>query len=96
MPEGVYTADELAERLPPDCLLLGEGVAVVGDALRERLGPGVRIAPPDLAPSARHVGVLGARALAAGLDVDVATLVPRYLRRPHAEVQRTGERFEAR
>ena len=94
VPEGVYTAEELAGRLPPDCLLLGEGVAVAGEALRERLGPEVRIAPPDLGPSARHVGALGARALAAGLDADVDGLVPRYLRRPQAEVQRTGLRFE--
>ena len=95
LPEGVYTESELAERLPAQCLLLGDGVAVVGQALRTRLGPGVRLAPPEWRPAASCVGMLAARALAAGGGIDPALLVPRYLRRAEAEVKRTGERFES-
>jgi tRNA threonylcarbamoyladenosine biosynthesis protein TsaB len=95
LPEGVYTPDGLAERLPAACVLVGEGALLCGERLREQLGSGVRIiAPPAGDPHARHVGALGARCLARGEGVDPAALVPRYLRRAEAEVKRTGKRFE--
>ena len=40
------------------------------------------------------VGRLGQRAVAAGTVTRADALVPRYVRRAEAEVQRTGERFE--
>ncbi len=95
LPEGVYTPDELAEALPRACQLVGEGAALCGEWLQERIGPGVRIAQAQAGESlACHVGALGARRLARGEGVDPATLVPRYLRRAEAEVKRTGQRFE--
>ena len=95
VPEGVYTPEELASRLHGTCVVVGEGVAVCGLALRRRLGPEVRLVPPPAGvPAARHVGTLGAGMLAAGGGVDVAALVPRYVRRAEAEVKRTGWRFE--
>ena len=93
--EGVYTPEELAAALPATCTLVGEGADICAVALRGRLGEGVSLASPELAlPTARSVGVLGARQLAAGGGVDAAELVPRYLRRAEAEVRRTGIRFQ--
>jgi hypothetical protein len=40
------------------------------------------------------VGRLAAPVLVAGRGVDPADLVPRYVRRAEAEVQRTARRFE--
>jgi tRNA threonylcarbamoyladenosine biosynthesis protein TsaB len=92
---GVYTPEELARKLPPACVLVGEGIAVCGEWLRERLGQGLRLHPPPASdPSARHVGALGAALLSRGGGIDAADLLPHYLRRAEAEVQRTGERFE--
>jgi tRNA threonylcarbamoyladenosine biosynthesis protein TsaB len=93
--EGVYSREDLVRKLPPACVLVGEGVLVCGEWLRERLGSGVRVQPPPASDArARHVAVLGAALLAAGRGIDAAELVPRYLRRAEAEVKRTGERFE--
>lgn len=91
--EGVYTPEELAARLPERCVLVGEGVPLFGARLRALRGPGVRLGPAS-DPRAADVGALGRRLLLRGEGVDVAALVPRYLRRAEAEVQRTGERFE--
>jgi tRNA threonylcarbamoyladenosine biosynthesis protein TsaB len=95
LPEGVYSAAYLCERLPRGCRLTGTGVAVCGDALRDALGDGVVCADPEVGVArAAHVGAVGVRLLASGAGVDPAELVPRYLRRAEAEVQRTGRRFE--
>jgi tRNA threonylcarbamoyladenosine biosynthesis protein TsaB len=94
LPESVYSREALAERLPASCLLVGEGVELCGDWLRERLGSGVRIQAPAAEPLARQVGLLGAELWDAGAGVEARALVPRYLRRAEAEVVRTGVRFE--
>jgi tRNA threonylcarbamoyladenosine biosynthesis protein TsaB len=91
--EGVYTPEELAARLPRRCLLVGEGVALCGERLVAQRGPGLRLGPA-LVPRAADVGALGQELLARGAGVAAAALVPRYLRRAEAEVQRTGRRFE--
>lgn len=90
--EGVYTPDALIAALPRRCVLVGEGAALCGDAIARALGTGIERS--DLRPAARHVGVLGARLLAAGGGVAAAGAAPRYVRRAEAEVKRTGERFE--
>ncbi len=92
--ERVYTAEEIAEQIPADSILVGDGVEVVGERLREILGSGLEIAS-SLEPTALTVGRLGAALLAAGRGVDAARLAPRYVRRAEAEVTRTCERFEA-
>jgi len=90
--EGVYTPEQLCERIRPPCVLVGEiGVA---EQVRERLGEGVRLQPDR--PSARCVAELGAELLARGEGVDAARLVPNYVRRADAEVKQTGLRFEGR
>jgi tRNA threonylcarbamoyladenosine biosynthesis protein TsaB len=93
--EGVFGAAELAAQLRSPCRLVGEGVAVCGEALRRALGPGVVLVPPPRGePRAAEVGALGAALLAQGAAVDPAELVPRYQRRAQAEVLRTGQPFE--
>ncbi len=100
LPEGVYTPDEIVDRLRAAlggvagrCVLTGEGLdAPCAAELPARLGPAARALPAPAA--ARHVGALGARLLAAGATADLEGLAPRYLRRPQAEEKRTGERFE--
>lgn len=78
------------------CTVIGEGIAVVADALHARFGNALRLVPPpDGRPDAVAVGRLGARLLAAGAGIAAETLTPVYVRRAEAEVQRTGERFEA-
>jgi tRNA threonylcarbamoyladenosine biosynthesis protein TsaB len=95
LPEGLYSAEELARRLPRRCILVGDGVAVCGERVRGALGPGVRSLPPPRGRvRARDVGLLGFRLLERGEGVDPADLVPRYVRRAEAEVRRTGERSE--
>ncbi len=90
LPEGLYRPGEILAALPPDCRLSGDGA----DLLRAAAGEG---APWEVLPPmacAGFVGLLGARALAAGGGVPAAGLVPRYLRRAEAEVRRTGEALE--
>jgi tRNA threonylcarbamoyladenosine biosynthesis protein TsaB len=92
--EGVYGLEALAARIPPDCVLVGEGALLFGPELRERCGAGLEIAAGEA--SAAAVGRLGARLLARGEGVSAAEVVPRYVRRAEAEVKRTGEAFEPR
>jgi len=93
--EGVFGAAELATQLQAPCRLVGEGVNICGEALHQALGPGVvQVPPPRGEPRATDVGAIGAALLAQGAGVDPADLVPRYLRRAQAEVQRTGQAFE--
>jgi tRNA threonylcarbamoyladenosine biosynthesis protein TsaB len=91
--EGVYTPEQLAPRLPPACVLVGEGVTLCGERIRALARSDVRLGPAA-EPRARDVGVLGARRVARGETVAAAVLVPRYVRRAEAEVKRTGQRFE--
>jgi tRNA threonylcarbamoyladenosine biosynthesis protein TsaB len=93
-PERVYLPAELAERLTGPCRIAGEGVELLGDAIVAAARVDVR-ALGGLEPRAHQIAVLGARALAAGRGVAAEGLVPRYVRRAEAEVQRTGERFES-
>ena len=96
LPEGLYTPEDLVSRLPPRCLLVGDGVAVCGERLSGALGPGVRCVPPPRGrPRAREVGTLGLAMLRRGEGIDAADLVPCYLRRAEAEVRRTGQATEA-
>jgi tRNA threonylcarbamoyladenosine biosynthesis protein TsaB len=75
--------------------LIGEGVGVVADAMRDRFGDRLRwLPPPHGLPDAVAVGRLGARLLDAGAGSTADALAPVYVRRAEAEVQRTGERFE--
>jgi tRNA threonylcarbamoyladenosine biosynthesis protein TsaB len=93
LPPGVFTAGGLAEALPGGGRLVGDGIAVVGAELARR-GRFDAEAGAGVLPSAASVGRLAAPVLVAGRGVDPADLVPRYVRRAEAEVQRTARRFE--
>lgn len=88
-PEGLYLPSELAGQLPERCVLVGDGVAVCGEAARAARGEGVRCVPPPRGRArAREVGRLGVRMLARGEGSTAADVLPRYVRRAEAEVRR--------
>jgi len=93
--ESVYRAAELAQALPVGAtLVVGEGARAVADAVRADR-PDLRTGPAgETRARADAIGRLAAAALAAGEGVPAETLVPRYLRRAEAEVQRTGLALE--
>lgn len=91
VPAGLHRPETLAELLTAEVragLLVGDGAPLLG----AHLGPGFRALAPE--PAAGHVGVLGARGLAAGQGGPAAALVPCYVRRAQAEVARTGRSVE--
>ncbi|MCH7600588.1 MAG: tRNA (adenosine(37)-N6)-threonylcarbamoyltransferase complex dimerization subunit type 1 TsaB [Myxococcales bacterium] len=95
LPELVYSADELAERLPSGCRIVGDGALIVAERLRELRSDEIRCSLDEvLEPSASSIGRLALSHLAAGKDVAASALAPRYVRRAEAEVSRTAERFE--
>jgi tRNA threonylcarbamoyladenosine biosynthesis protein TsaB len=96
LPEGVYGAEELAARLPPSCRLVGEGVAVCGEAVRRGRGAGAVAAAAGEQPRALDVARLARALFARGVASTAADLVPRYVRRAEAEAKRTGSATEPR
>jgi tRNA threonylcarbamoyladenosine biosynthesis protein TsaB len=97
VPESVYTPHELLEQLPEGSRIVGEGVALFEEEQRARAADrGIDVEPVAGAtrPSAVAVGRLGLGALARGEGQRAEELVPRYVRRAEAEVQRTAQRFE--
>jgi tRNA threonylcarbamoyladenosine biosynthesis protein TsaB len=92
VPESVHGVGDLVARLPARCLWVGDAVGGLPEGAGDAARPGVR--PGPAGPCAGHVGVLGARLLAAGGGLPAAELVPRYLRRAEAEARRTGEPLE--
>jgi tRNA threonylcarbamoyladenosine biosynthesis protein TsaB len=95
LPDGLFPAPDLAARLPPSCVLVGDGARLCAETLGAALGAGARILPEALArPPVLQVGRLGYALLAAGGGIEAEALAPRYLRRAEAEARRTGERVE--
>lgn len=94
VPEGVYLPEDLAQRLPEGCRVVGAaGEEALLEALARRLPHAELVAPQP--PRAWWTGRLGVRLLATGAGVAASTLAPRYVRRAEAEVRRTGRRFES-
>ena len=86
---GVYSAEDLASRLPADCHVVGSGADLYADALDAVAdAPGGRVLEPGRSPHARVVGVLGAHALERGEGVLANVLEPDYLRGADAELPR--------
>ena len=96
VPEDVYTPEALLARLPEGAVLVGEGVALLREALGGRMTAHGVAPPPAGVPSAGQVGLLGARLLVRGQGIDAAELAPFYGRRAQAEVLRTGLASEPR
>lgn len=83
LPEGLYTGEELAARLPARPRLVGEGVAILG------------LEGEAVVPGAGAVAQLGLARIREGGALSAAELVPRYVRRAEAEARRTGRATEA-
>ncbi len=93
--ESVYGAAELIERLPEGCrIVVGEGSRAVADVvLAER--PDMAATPVgEVRARADAIGRLAANALRSREGQPADLLVPRYVRRAEAEVQRTGVALE--
>jgi tRNA threonylcarbamoyladenosine biosynthesis protein TsaB len=95
VPEGVYGIGVLADLLPPDCLLVGQG-ALLHQRQLEATRSGLRFASAaHAAARARDVGALGIRLIESHAGMDPGLLQPHYLRRAEAEARRTGQALEA-
>ncbi|MCH2170073.1 tRNA (adenosine(37)-N6)-threonylcarbamoyltransferase complex dimerization subunit type 1 TsaB [Myxococcota bacterium] len=95
LPEGVYTPEEVAGALDEPCVLVGDGGELAGNRISELASASVAVlTSPRGSPRARQVGRIARNRLTRGEFLDAGSLVPRYLRRPEAEVKRTGVRFE--
>ena len=93
--ESVYSPDELARLLPERSgLVVGEGAGAVADEVLDRRPDVERWGPPQGRASASAIARLGMPRLLAGKGIAAQDLVPRYLRRAEAEVQRTGRTLE--
>jgi tRNA threonylcarbamoyladenosine biosynthesis protein TsaB len=81
-------AERLAIAVGPPCTFLGDAVESYGDVFRRVLGPDVRLLSsathPPSAVTVAQLAALRLRVSAAGDDV--ATLAPRYVRPPEAEL----------
>ena len=96
VPESVYRAAGLAAALPQGGRLVGEGAAVVAEALlADAEGHWSVEADVPRVPDAVAVGLLGLARLSAGAGGPVADLVPHYLRRAEAEATRMAEPLES-
>lgn len=92
LPESVYAPRELADRLPEgSSLVVGEGAAAVADAV---LGLRPDLERREVRASAAAIARIALPRLDSGQGVAAEELVPRYLRRAEAEVQRTGRALE--
>jgi tRNA threonylcarbamoyladenosine biosynthesis protein TsaB len=93
--ESVYAPAELVEQLPRRAgLVIGEGASAVAEQVMAQRPDLVRFGSGELQARAAAVGRLAMPPLAAGRGVAADDLVPRYLRRAEAEVERTGEALE--
>jgi tRNA threonylcarbamoyladenosine biosynthesis protein TsaB len=86
-PDLLITPAELAAKITRPVIFLGDAVDGYGDSLRHILGDKAGFAPTHLRlPRALQVARLGLVELRAGRTVSAHELVPRYVRRPEAEV----------
>ena len=70
------------------CLFVGDGAIVYRDVIEEVLGTRARFAPPYLnTPRASVVAHIGLKQFKGGGVVDVALLVPHYIRKSDAEIK---------
>jgi tRNA threonylcarbamoyladenosine biosynthesis protein TsaB len=78
-------------------VFMGDAVAPFAPVLVDVLGTRARLAPADLRlPSAVTVGELGAQVLRSGEAMDLASLVPLYLRPSEAEIARERQQSAGR
>lgn len=86
MPATVCTAEELARRLQPPCVVVGNGVDAYGEVLRARCGSGVELRPAAaVAPSGAAVARLGLLRFGEQGEDQMSGLEPCYVRSSEAE-----------
>lgn len=88
-PDLALAPEALASRLPPGCVLVGDGAEAYADVLASR---GTVRPFTTHGPRGGLVARLGGERLAAGDAADPGTLEPVYVRPPEAELPRPGSR----
>jgi tRNA threonylcarbamoyladenosine biosynthesis protein TsaB len=92
MEEKATTPGEFLDRIDGEVTFLGDGLNEYSGLIRERLSGRARFVPPNRqAVRASSVALIGMKKLGRGERLDVATFVPRYLRRSEAEVRLAGK-----
>jgi tRNA threonylcarbamoyladenosine biosynthesis protein TsaB len=88
----VLSPEELCSRIQGKAIFLGNGLEVYGEVFKERLGSRALFAPPELSlPRAANVARLSLSGFEKGLNLDLFSFTPVYLRRSEAEIHREKE-----
>jgi tRNA threonylcarbamoyladenosine biosynthesis protein TsaB len=86
--EEVMTPGQFLDRIEGETLFLGAGFSEHAELIRDRFQGRARFAPPNRQwVRASSAALLGMKRYAKGERLDVATFVPRYLRRSEAEIR---------
>ena len=89
----VIAPEELCSRINEQVLFLGNGLEVYGEIFREKLGPRVLLAPPEISlPRALQVARLSLPQFREGRTLNLSSFAPVYLRRSEAEIHREASR----
>ncbi|OEU45525.1 MAG: tRNA N6-adenosine(37)-N6-threonylcarbamoyltransferase complex dimerization subunit TsaB [Desulfobacterales bacterium S7086C20] len=90
-PECAVDPKEWLVQIKAPCLFVGNGAVLYRDLIKQELGDQARFAPPYLnIPQAAVAAWIGMRQIAKGGAVDVASLVPNYIRQSDAEIKRNA------
>lgn len=86
--EEVTTPGQFLDRIEGETLFLGDGFSEHAELIRDRFQGRARFAPPNRQwVRASSAALLGMKRYGKGERLDVATFVPRYLRRSEAEIR---------
>jgi tRNA threonylcarbamoyladenosine biosynthesis protein TsaB len=86
--EEVTTPGQFLDRIEGETLFLGDGFSEHAELIRDRFQGRARFAPPNRQwVRASSAALLGMKRYGQGERLDVATFVPRYLRRSEAEIR---------
>ncbi len=89
----VIAPEELCSRIKEQVIFLGNGLEVYGEIFREKLGPRVFFAPPEISlPRALQVARLSLPPFREGRTLNLFSFAPVYLRRSEAEIHREASR----
>ena len=96
MDEAALSPDVLISRIREQTVFIGDGLAVYGDLLKDRLNA-LALFPPLSQRGGRPAAVaeLGLRRLLNGERDEISGLAPRYLRPSEAELRRIGTRAQS-
>lgn len=87
-PDQVISPQDLVKDIHGPVIFLGDGIAVYGKYLKRRLGRRASFADPELGyVRGTVVARLGVSLIEKGKTLDLATLVPHYIRRSEAEIK---------